>query len=164
MMDWALSQEKPAAIRYPRDLPEGLPAYGDYTFGKWEKLREGEDAAILASSAILRECMDAADILEKAGVHVSVINASTVRPLDGELLRALNAKGVPVFTVEEHMRAGGFGEALAACCVREGLTPPRGMMAIDACFVPHGSRSALLKRLHLDAESIAENVRKGIAK
>ena len=162
MMDWAFSQDGPAAIRYPRDLPEGLPAYGAFSFGKWEPLREGKDAAILASSAILKECMDAAALLEKAGVSAAVINASTLRPLDGDMLRALDEKGVPVFTVEEHMRAGGFGEAVAAHCVRAGLTPPRGMLAIDAPFVPHGSRAGLLRRLKLDAEGIAETIRKAV--
>ncbi|MBO4926582.1 MAG: 1-deoxy-D-xylulose-5-phosphate synthase [Clostridia bacterium] len=162
MMDWAFSQDGPAAIRYPRDLPEGLPAYGAFSFGKWEPLREGKDAAILASSAILKECMDAAALLEKAGVSAAVINASTLRPLDGDMLLALDEKGVPVFTVEEHMPSGGFGEAVAAHCVRAGLTPPRGMLAIDAPFVPHGSRSALLRRLKLDAEGIADAVRKAV--
>ena len=106
--------------------------------------------------------MDAAALLDKAGVSASVINASTLRPLDGDMLRALHEKGVPVFTVEEHMRAGGFGEAVAAHCVRAGLTPPRGMLAIDAPFVPHGSRSGLLRRLKLDAEGIAETIRKAV--
>ena len=100
------------------------------------------------------------ELLDKAGVSASVINASTVRPLDGDMLRALNEKGVPVFTVEEHMPSGGFGEAVAAHCVRAGLTPPRGMLAIDAPFVPHGSRAGLLRRLKLDAEGIAATVRK----
>ena len=105
---------------------------------------------------------DMQEILRLSKTRNVVINASTLRPLDGDMLRALHEKGVPVFTVEEHMRAGGFGEAVAAHCVRAGLTPPRGMLAIDAPFVPHGSRAGLLRRLKLDAEGIAETIRKAV--
>jgi len=164
MMDWALSQDGPAAIRYGRDLPEGLPAYeGAFALGRWETLREGGAAAILASSAILRECMDAAALLEQAGLSVSVINASTIRPLDGACLKRLDAGQTPVITVEEHALDGGFGSAVAAFCAREGLRPPRDMIAITAPLVPHGCRSGLLKRCGLDAGSIAKRVQKAVA-
>ena len=162
MLDWAYAQAGPAAIRYPRDLPDDLPPFGGFAFGVWETMRQGADGALLASSAILKECMTAADMLADRGVNVSVINASTVRPLDTACLEKLDRAGIPVVTVEEHMLSGGFGEAVAAYCARAGLTAPRDMIGIERGFVPHGHRSGLLERYGLDAAGIAARVQKAV--
>ena len=162
MMAWALAQEGPAAIRYPRDLPEDMPPFGKFSFGKWETLREGGDCALLAASAILKECMTAADLLNEAGIRAAVINASTIRPLDGDCLRALSKRQIPLITVEEHSLEGGFGTAVAAFCAKEHLPAPADMIGIGPELVPHGSRMALLSRLGLDGEGIARRVKKAV--
>ena len=158
MIDWFLSQDGPAAIRYPRSAPEVDIPYSGFTFGRWETLREGSDGAILASSAILKECLEAAAVLEEKGLHAAVINASTVWPLDEGRLQELSAKNVPLITVEEHVLPGGFGGAVAEFCAREGLQSPACMLGLPAEFIPHGSRGELLKRYGLDGCGIAGRV------
>ena len=163
MIAWALSQDGPVAIRYPRSIPEmNAPAYQSYTPGKWETLRQGEHACLLASSSILRECLNAADLLEKEGVHTAVVNASTLRPLDEEMLKKLCEKGTPVITVEEHAASGGFGSAVAAWCVKHRFPGPADMIALPDDFIPHGSRCVLLERYGLDDKGIAARVREAI--
>ena len=160
MIAWALSQDGPVAIRYPRSIPEmNAPAYQSYTPGKWETLRQGEHACLLASSSILRECLNAADLLEKEGVHTAVVNASTLRPLDEEMLKKLCEKGTPVITVEEHAASGGFGSAVAAWCVKHRFPGPADMIALPDDFIPHGSRCVLLERYGLDDKGIAARVK-----
>ena len=160
MIAWALSQDGPVAIRYPRSIPEmNAPAYQSYTPGKWETLRQGEHACLLASSSILRECLNAADLLEKEGVHTAVVNASTLRPLDEEMLKKLCEKGTPVITVEEHAASGGFGQAVAAWCVQRHFPGPADMIALPDDFIPHGSRCVLLERYGLDDKGIAARVK-----
>lgn len=158
MIDWFLSQEGPAAIRYPRSVPEIAQPYAGFRWGRWEVLRSGKQAAILSYSAILAECLAAAEALEKRGLSVSLINASTVWPLDMDTLRAMDRQGTPVITVEEHVLSGGFGGAVAECCTREGLRAPIRMLGLPNEFIPHGSRSELLKRYGLDGDSIARQV------
>ena len=160
MIAWALSQDGPVAIRYPRSVPEmDVPGYRDYLPGKWENLRQGDHACLLASSSILRECLNAADQLEKEGIRTAVVNASTLRPLDEEMLKRLSEKGTPIITVEEHAASGGFGSAVAAWCVRHRFPGPAYMIALPDSFIPHGSRSVLLERCGLNADSIAARVR-----
>ena len=161
MIAWALSQDGPVAIRYPRSLPEmNAPEYKSYIPGKWETLRKGENACLLASSSILRECLDAAVLLEKGGIHAEVVNASTLLPLDEEMLKKLCEKGTPLVTVEEHAASGGFGQAVAAWCVQHHFPGPAAMIALPDSFIPHGSRNTLLSRYGLDTGSIAERVKK----
>lgn len=160
MIAWALSQDGPVAIRYPRSVPEmDVPGYRDYLPGKWENLRQGDHACLLASSSILRECLNAADQLEKEGIRTAVVNASTLRPLDEEMLKRLSEKGTPIITVEEHAASGGFGSAVAAWCVRHRFPGPAHMIALPDSFIPHGSRCVLLERYGLNADSIAARVR-----
>ncbi|MBR4539698.1 MAG: 1-deoxy-D-xylulose-5-phosphate synthase [Clostridia bacterium] len=160
MIRWALTQDGPVAIRYPRSIPEmAAPACKGYTPGKWEILRQGSDACLLGASSILRECLTAAEQLEKDGAATAVINASTLRPLDEEMLRQLCKKGTPLFTVEEHALTSGFGDAVAAWCVKNHFPGPAAMIALPDGFIPHGSRCVLLERYGLNADSIAARVK-----
>ena len=163
MIAWALSQDGPVAIRYPRSIPDmAAPACKGYFPGKWETLRQGEHACLLACSFILRECLAAADLLEKEGIRAAVVNASALRPLDEEMLKRLSEKGTPIITVEEHAASGGFGQAVAAWCAGRHFSGPAAMIALPDDFIPHGSRCVLLSRYGLDGASIAARVREAI--
>ncbi|MBR3739969.1 MAG: 1-deoxy-D-xylulose-5-phosphate synthase, partial [Clostridia bacterium] len=163
MIRWALTQEGPVAIRYPRSMPEmKAPAYKRFIPGKWETLRQGNGACLLAASSILEECLAAAALLEKNGMHAAVINASTLRPLDDAMLKELTQTGTTMITVEEHALSGGFGHAVAAWCAEKHVSGPASMIALPDAFIPHGSRKALLKRYGLDAYSIAAKVEKAV--
>ena len=162
MIRWALNHDGPCAIRYPRSLPPMDAPNHDFRPGEWEELRKGKDAAILASSAILAECLEAAKLLSKEEIEVRVINASSICPLDEKCIQHLVKKNIPVCTVEEHYLSGGFGSAVAEYCAKNHLTAPAVMIGIPGAFVPHGSRKLLLQRYGLDAEGIARQVKKAV--
>ena len=165
MIDWFLRQDGPAAIRYPRSMAEGsIPYTGPFSAGHWETLKPGGEAAILASSAILRECLEAAQSLKNDGINAAVINASTLSPLDEQTLLRLTAGRIPLVTVEEHCLAGGFGSAVAAWCAKEGAAAPIAMLGLPDRFIPHGGRGQLLQRYGLDGESIARQVKEALRK
>ncbi len=159
MIDWALEHGGPCAIRYPRSLFRLDDAENDFRPGRWEDIRKGKDAALLASSAILEECLEAAKLLSRDGIEARVINASTIKPLDEKCLLHLAKKQMPLFTVEEHFLSGGFGSAVAEFCAANRLPAPAAMIGLPDAFVPHGSRKLLLKRYGLDGESIAKRVK-----
>ncbi|MBQ9264183.1 MAG: 1-deoxy-D-xylulose-5-phosphate synthase [Clostridia bacterium] len=161
MIDWALSQSGPVAIRYPKNTKVHLPFAG-FSAGRWDALRPGGDAAVIGVSAILEECLKAADILEKKGIRASVINASTLWPGDEGCLRRLAAERVPVFTVEEHALTGGLGSITAQICACAGLPGPRRMFSLPDAFIPHGNRKQLLARYGLTAEQIAAQIQKAV--
>lgn len=163
MIDWSLSQEGPVAIRYPKNTRISLPFAG-FSPGRWDTLRQGENAALIGCSAILEECLAAAELLEKDGVHAAVINASTLSPADAVCLTRLFSAGIPVITVEEHARTGGLGEIAAQISAGIGIPGPRAMLALPDDFIPHGSRKQLLARYGLTAEEIAVQVKKAVKK
>ena len=163
MLDWALAQDGPVAIRYPKAVDASTP-FSAFRAGKWETLRQGRDAALIGVSAILKECLEAAQLLEQAGIQAAVINASTLKPLDTGCLRSLQERGIPFWTVEEHALTGALGAGVAQACAEMGMRGPAGMIALPDQFIPHGSRKTLLQRYGLTAESIAQQVKKAVQK
>ena len=162
MIDYALTQPGPVAIRYPRSAPDIAVPYAAFRAGTWETLREGRHAALIASSGILRECLDAAELLHARGIEAAVINASSLRPLDKECLRRLSQAGTPFLTVEEHVLPGGLGSAIMEHCRAAGLSLPRDVLGLPDAFIAHGARSALLRRCGLDPASIAARAEKAV--
>lgn len=161
MIDWSLSQDGPVAIRYPKDSKVSLPFAG-FVPGRWETLRPGDDAAVIGCSAILEECLKAADLLEKDGIHAAVYNASTLAPVDEQLLIRLCGARIPIFTVEEEALTGGLGTAVTEGCARLGAAPPRMRLALPDAFIPHGSRNLLLQRYGLTADQLAAKIKKAV--
>ncbi len=163
MIDWVLTRDVPAAIRYPRRIPElGIPYRGPFEGGRWEMLREGKDAALLAASSILEECLEAAELLKQKGIEAAVVNASSLRPLDENMLQGLVGRVIPLITVEEHVLSGGFGSAVNEWCAHAHAAAPAAMLALPDEFIPHGSRNQLIKRYGLDRKGIAERTAKAV--
>jgi len=105
--------DMPTALRYPRG-----EAYGDIEMpstprflepGKGRMVREGRDGslAILSCGNRLRECMKAAEELEKLGVSITVADARWAKPVDKKMIRWLAADHKCLLTVEENS-IGGF--------------------------------------------------------
>ena len=76
--------------------------------------------------------------------------------MDEGLLRDVTAQ--PVFTLEEHVRTGGFGATVSQFAAEHHLPVPAKCFALPDAFIPHGSRALLLDKLGLSASSIAADI------
>ena len=161
MLDWALEQNGPVAIRYPKAVVETQPGpRTPIAAGRPEPLLEGNDGLIIACGTLLGGALEAARRLREEGLEVGVVNARFVKPLDTHAFLERIEAAPWVVTVEENALPTGFGSALleavndarVACgpIVRLGL-PDR--------FVEHGERAELLADLGLDAAGIAKTCR-----
>ncbi len=162
MIVWSLNQDKPSAIRYGKSMPEGKAAYTarEFVAGKWETLAEGPDACIAAVGGMVPAALRIAEILAGEGIHASVMNASSVWPLDVSFLRSVSQSGVPLFTMEENERAGGFGSTVTTYCMDNGLRVPRHVFALSDAYLPHGSKDARFRQDGLDPETAAGLIRR----
>ncbi len=163
MVRWSITCDGPCVIRYARNGSD-LPEHRDVPFapGRWERLREGKDGALLAAGTMVRAALKTASMLEKEGLALSVINCSSIRPADPEMLSAL--KDIPLFTMEEHMITGGFGMFVTESCVRAGLRPPVYLFAVRDQFPAHGKHDLLMRDAGLDPESMARVIREKLQK
>ncbi|MBR6809694.1 MAG: 1-deoxy-D-xylulose-5-phosphate synthase [Clostridia bacterium] len=156
MIDTALQLDGPAVILYPRSEAEQIPDISSFESDHWQMVKEGKDAALITFSSMVETAMEAAERMKKQGVQLAVVNASCLWPMDEKMLRSLS--DVPCYTLEESVLSGGFGSHVAQACLRMGIPAPRLQMGIPDVFVPFGDRKELLRRLGLDADSIARTI------
>ena len=132
----------------------------DYVFriGKAGILCEGDDVVIIACGVIISECLKAVRILEEAGIRSTLVNMSTIRPLDVEAIRSRTDCRLMV-TVEEHNISGGLGAAVAQVLAGMKKRPPQLMCGI-ADFIPQtGTYEFVLDQCGLSGEAIATKVK-----
>jgi len=164
MMKTALDyNEGPIAYRYPRI--NGLGVAMDQQLvpipiGTWEKVREGDNYAILASGPMVQMGMEVAEELKRDGMNVAVINARFMKPLDEQMLLELADKGTRMLVVEEVSQAGSMGSAVLEFYAAKGLHDVTvGLMGIPDEFIEHGSIKDQQCEAGLTPENIAASLR-----
>lgn len=85
----------------------------DLKIGKANVLRNGTDVTIIATGMMVRESLDAAELLSSEGVECRVVDMHTIKPIDTEALHAAFVQTRLVVSVEEHSIIGGLGGAIA---------------------------------------------------
>lgn len=164
MLKTAVEYHGPVAVRYPRGKGLGVPMDGELKvlpFGRGEVLRRGNDAAIVAIGSTVQPAMLAAEALEKEGLHVRVINARFVKPLDENLICQVAEETKNIVSVEENTLVGGFGSALLELLAEKGVPGCRVLrLGIPDCFVEHATQKELRSTFGLDENGIAEAVRR----
>ena len=98
-----------ASGREPEVFPEGTP----YEFGKIREVKSyGDDVAIFASGYIMDRAIAALEQLHEEGVNATLIDVSTVKPMDTkgvtEVLKRCNC----AVAVEDHNIYGGMSSAI----------------------------------------------------
>ncbi|MCD8139380.1 MAG: hypothetical protein LUE17_06325 [Planctomycetaceae bacterium] len=100
--------------REPEVFPDGTP----YAYGKIREVkRYGDDVAIFASGFIMDRAIAALEALHAKGVEATLVDVSTVKPLDSAgVAEVLRRTGCAV-AVEDHNYYGGLSSAIceAAC-------------------------------------------------
>ncbi|HEX6100758.1 MAG TPA: 1-deoxy-D-xylulose-5-phosphate synthase [Thermoanaerobaculia bacterium] len=163
MLKTAFECGHPASLRYPRGNGQGVALDAELKslpVGKGEVLREGDTATIFAIGNEVWPAMQAAEILAKEEINVTVINARFIKPLDDELIAKYCAPYSRVITVEEGSLAGGFGAAIMERCEQLGIrNVDFHCIGIPDEYVHHGSQDVLRAQYDLHAEGIARRVR-----
>jgi len=161
MLDWALEQPGPVAIRYPKTVVEHHPGPRlPIESGRCEPLVEGGDGLILACGTLLGAALEAARLLREEGLEIGVVNSRFVKPLDTKGLLERIEAAPWVVTVEENALPTGFGSAvLEAVSDARMQAGPIVRLGLPDRFVEHGERGELLADLGLDATGIAATCR-----
>jgi 1-deoxy-D-xylulose-5-phosphate synthase len=158
----------PVAIRFPRGagaLPEAQLPHLPFQVGEAEHVAEGDDGCLLAYGPMTYVALEVRRrILESRGRTLSVVNARFAKPLDERLILAELVRQPVVFTLEDHVVAGGFGAAIAELA----LTRWRGqvdanrleLLGLPDRFIDHGERAQQLAGAELDVDAVTERVRR----
>ena len=134
-----------------------------FRIGKGEIMRDGSDIAIIANGLMVYEAIQAGEKLAEMGINARIINMSTVKPLDEELVLKAAKECGKVITCEEHSVIGGLGEAVCSF-LSENYPTPVKRIGVDDKFGFSGPAAEVLKAFGLCADHIVEVTREFLGK
>lgn len=134
----------------------------DFEIGKAITLSEGNDITIIATGTMAYESLEAAKILSKQGISVTVINMHTIKPLDTSAIKKACELSRLIITIEEHSVIGGLGSAVAEYKSTLKISPPQLIFGLPDKFGKAGEYKHLLEKYGLTANHIAEKIIKAI--
>ncbi len=132
----------------------------DYKFilGKGHILKKGSDITIIGCGIMVYEILEAAKILEKENISAEIINISSIKPIDENLIKnCAKATGI-VFTCEEHSIIGGLGSTVLEILEKEKNIFIKRIGLKDT-FGESGLPKELFEKYGLSASKIADTIK-----
>ena len=154
----SLKQDKSTYIRLTGGQPNPKVYEDDYDFqiGKAIKLKDGNEIAILACGARVKDAIQAhEEIYKNYKKKISVYNFHTIKPIDEKKILSIAKSYKYILTVEEHNIIGGLGSAVA-----ESLSSiPNNIsklirLGVKDSYPLGGEYDHLIKLLGIDAKSL----------
>jgi len=134
-----------------------------FQIGKGEVMRDGNDIAIIANGLMVYEAIQAGEKLAELGINARIINMSTIKPLDEELVLKAAKECGKIITCEEHSVIGGLGEAVCSFLSETCPTPVK-RIGVDDKFGFSGPAAEVLKAFGLCADHIVEVTKEFLGK
>ena len=158
-----LSENGPYIIRYPRGYGEGTgwqtSEFEEYAAGKGEKLKDGEDIAVIAAGPFANRAVEAAEIVkEKTGRCPAIYNIRYIKPMDEDMLEEICGKFDEIITIEDGCITGGLYGCVAEYTAQRdkgiSITP----IAIPDSYLSQGTQEELRDECGLTTRRIAETI------
>ena len=145
--------------REPEVFPDGTP----FTFGKVrEVLNYGSDVAVFASGFVMDRAIAALNQLKEEGIAGTLIDVSTIKPIDSEGIAAVLARCGCAVTVEDHNIYGGLGDAVSEVACR--LHPCRVLrVGLQDVYPRSGKADELLDAYGLSVGDIVRTAKAATA-
>ncbi|MDD2417930.1 MAG: transketolase family protein [Oscillospiraceae bacterium] len=157
-----MTLDGPVYLRFGRlAVPIIFDESYDFIIGKGVQLTQGDDVAIIATGLMVAEALTAAELLKNEGINARVINISTIKPLDHDIVLKAAAETGAIVTAEEHNIIGGLGGAVAET-VCEALPVPVVRVGVNDTFGQSGPALELLKIYGLTAENIVTKAKQAL--
>lgn len=129
-----------------------------FEIGKGVELREGNDVAIIATGMMVQKAIEASDKLREEGINARVINISTIKPIDKELIIKAAKETKGIVTAEEHSIIGGLGATVSQVVTSNHPTMVK-TVGIKDTFGESGTPDELMKKYGLTSDEIIKAVK-----
>ncbi|MBN1038480.1 transketolase family protein [Clostridium botulinum] len=129
-----------------------------FEIGKGVEVREGNDITIIATGMMVQKAIEASKELETQGIKARVINISTIKPIDREIILKAAKETKGIVTAEEHSIIGGLGAMVSQVVSSECPTLIK-MVGIKDTFGESGTPDELMKKYNLTSEEIIKEVK-----
>jgi 1-deoxy-D-xylulose-5-phosphate synthase len=152
--------DAPTVVRYPKGaLTQALPAVDEVDGVDVLARHDGDGRSVLVCGvgAMARTALALGELLAAHGLRVTVVDPRWVLPVPAALVK-LAGEHDHVVTLEDGVREGGIGSAVALRARDAGIGTPVQAFGVPRRFLAHASRDELLATLRLTAPDVAADV------
>ena len=149
-----LDHEGPVYMRTGRSNCERiLDESYSFKIGKGQIVKEGNDLTIVACGVEVSRSLEAANMLANEGISARVVNMSTIKPIDDELLEKCARETGAFVTAEDHNIYGGLGGAVAES-LSKSFPSPIEFVGVQDTFGESGEPDELSEKYGLGSDAI----------
>ena len=163
LMFTALEYRKgPFAIRYPRGkgvLTDWRNEMQPVAIGKGERLKDGQDLAVITIGTMANNAAKAIEAVEKDGVSIAHYDIRFLKPIDAEILHEAAKRFKKIITIEDGTINGGFGSAVLEFMSDNNYQVHVKRLGIPDEFIEHGTPEELYEMIGLHPEGIEKEIR-----
>lgn len=160
----AAEHNGPVYIRLGRSkIPVIFDENYKFEIGKGVELKKGNDIALIATGIMVEKALVAAEELSKEGISARVINISTIKPIDEDIIIKAAKETKGIVTVEEHSIIGGLGSAVTEVVSENAPTYVERIGTMDV-FGESGDGNELLEKYGLNVKNIIDKSKKILSK
>jgi transketolase len=150
----AAEHEGPVYLRVGRPRAPRIYAPGErFSFGRAKTLSDGNDVTVIANGLMVASACRAAELAERRGVQVRIIDLHTAKPLDEATIEMAAVETGAIVVAEEHLIRGGLGSAVAQVVVRRRPVPME-FVGLEDTFAESGTPEELFRAYGLTGEHL----------
>ena len=150
----------PAYLRLGRGKVKGLyDSSHKFEIGKGHVLKKGKDVVIFATGTMVQESLEAMEALQKENITPTLVNISTIKPIDSDLIVQLAKEHSAVITAEDHNKFGGLGDAVGDVLLENNIHVAFKKVAVKDQFAETGTAAQLYEKYGLSATHVARAVK-----
>lgn len=154
----------PVYLRITRDeWPKISPDNYQFKIGKAVIIEKGKDITLIGSGMMVSQCVKASNILKEQGISATVINLSTIKPIDKETIIKSAQETRAVVTAENHNIQAGMGSAVAEV-LAENCPVVMKRIGLKDTYGECGQDDELLKKYEMSPAHIVQAAREVIKK
>ncbi|GBU10783.1 1-deoxy-D-xylulose-5-phosphate synthase [Erysipelotrichaceae bacterium] len=157
-------QNRPYAIRYPRGYTdfEYVSSFLEIAHGSWEIVKLGTDVTILCFGSNVQMAEEIAATSAMQYVSIKIVNARFIKPFDEKMLHQIFQLDKKIITIEEGIRAGGFGSGILEFKSEHNYTTPVKILAIPDEYIEQGDNKILRKNAKIDENALYKAIMNSI--
>ena len=162
----ALAKHKgPAYFRLGRPKVKGIfDSSYQFEIGKGTIVKQGSDLVIFATGTMVQESLVAMEELSKENINVSLVNISTIKPIDRDIIVKQTRNHGAIITAEDHNIFGGLGDAVGEVLLDNQISVPFTRIAVKDQFAETGTGPQLYEKYGLSHNHIVKAVKVTLSK
>ncbi|BAK80963.1 1-deoxy-D-xylulose-5-phosphate synthase [Candidatus Arthromitus sp. SFB-rat-Yit] len=149
------------SYRYPRGYSNltHVPHFKNIEFGSWTVEKEGNDLTILTFGPMLKVAHDIYDFFKTKDISIKIVNARFIKPMDEDMLHKIFKSNMPIVTIEEACKIGGFGSGICEFAIKHKYKNDIEVFGIEDNFFHQGDTDNLRKISGLNTEFMIDKIK-----